>query len=359
MFFSTRTMTNHTASRAHLRAVIAPPYTAGEPQRAPRQPGFHGAALRVVASHPPSRGLFETRSLASTDRETLTGAGSSLERRRAVVRLNRDARPQHIMDYGLQGKTALVTGASQGIGLAIAKALHREGVVLTVVGRTRPRLDQAARDIGSGGESAPVHPLVADLSLLAETDRVVAEALKLMGRIDILVNSAASSKSGAFFAQSDADIQETWTVKGMGYVRLVRAVAPHMIERRDGRIVNIVGTAARTPTADFLAGSMVNAALVNFTRGVSRELARHNVRINSISPGWTLTERLERSVAMRASAQGVPVAEALQREARGIPTGRHVSLEEVAHLTLLTVSDLCPSLTGEDIVIDGGATPSI
>ena len=94
-----------------------------------------------------------------------------------------------------------------------------------------------------------------------------------------------------------------------------------MMERRDGRIANIVGTAARTPTADFIAGSMVNAALVNFTRGISRELARHNVRINSISPGWTLTERLRRSIELRANAQREDVAAALQREARSIPTG--------------------------------------
>jgi len=104
---------------------------------------------------------------------------------------------------------------------------------------------------------------------------------------------------------------------------------------------------------------MVNAALVNFTRGVSRELARHNVRINSISPGWTLTENLRRSIELKANAQGIEVSEALQREARAIPTGRHVTMAEIANMTLLAVSDLCPSLTGEDIIIDGGATPSI
>jgi NAD(P)-dependent dehydrogenase (short-subunit alcohol dehydrogenase family) len=263
------------------------------------------------------------------------------------------------MDYGLRGKTAIVTGASQGIGREIARSLHAEGVIVTLVGQTHARLEQTMRELRGAGDGAALHTIVADLSLLGEVERVVAEALQHMGHVDILVNSAARSKTGSFFSMSDADIQDAWQVKGLGYVRLVRAIAPHMMERGDGRIVNIVGTAARTPTADFIAGSMVNAALVNFTRGISRELAHHNVRINSISPGWTLTERLSRSIEMRASAQKIPIEEALQREARSIPMGRHVSLAEIATMTLLAVSDLCPSLTGEDIIIDGGATPSI
>lgn len=263
------------------------------------------------------------------------------------------------MDYGLRGKTAIVTGASQGIGREIARALHDAGVSVLLVGQTRARMDQTLREFRGDGSGAALFATIADLSLLGEVERVVSEAIRHMGHIDILINCAARSKSGAFFDMSDEDIQDAWQVKGMGYVRLVRAVAPHMIERGDGRIVNIIGTAARTPTSDFIAGSMVNAALVNFTRGISRELAHHHVRINSISPGWTLTERLSRSLEMQANAQHVPVEAALQREARSIPTGKHVGTDEIAHMTLMVVSDLCPSLTGEDIIIDGGATPSV
>lgn len=263
------------------------------------------------------------------------------------------------MDYGLRGKTAIVTGASQGIGREIARSLHNEGVIVTLVGQTRTRLEQAARDLGGSDDGAPLHTIVADLGLLAEVERVAAESLKVMGHIDILVNCAGRAKPGGFFTMSDQDIQDVLQVKALGTVRLIRAVAPHMVERGDGRIVNIVGTAARTPSSDFIAVGMANAALVNFTRGISRELAHHNVRINSISPGWTLTEGLKRSIEMHADAQKLDVLQALQRDARGIPTGRHVSMAEVANLTLLAVSDLCPSLTGEDIIIDGGATPSI
>ncbi len=158
---------------------------------------------------------------------------------------------------------------------------------------------------------------------------------------------------------SDEDLVDTWQVKALGYMRLVRALAPHMMGRRDGRIINIVGGAARTPTLDFIAGSMVNAALVNFTRGISRELARYNVRINSISPGWTMTERQERSFALQAAARQISADDLERQQSRSIPLNRLVSAHEIATLTMLLVSDKLPSMTGEDIVIDGGATPSV
>lgn len=269
------------------------------------------------------------------------------------------------MDLALKGKTALVTGASQGIGLAIARALVGEGASVLITSRTSERLRQAAtslREHASGaeaGESPQVLSVVADLSLRAEVERVAQEAERQLGRVDILINNAAASHNGPFFEMSDEALIETWQVKALGYMRLVRAVAPGMMERREGNIVNIVGGAARTPTLDFIAGSMVNAALVNFTRGISRELAPYNVRINAISPGWTMTERQERSFAMQAAARKVSVHEIERQRSRAIPLNRLVTGEEIATLTLLLVSGRLPSMTGEDIVIDGGATPSI
>ena len=264
------------------------------------------------------------------------------------------------MNFGLQGKTALVTGASQGIGREIARALHAEGVALVVVSQSNQRLQQAVREIvGQEKGGAAIFPIVADLSIQAEVAHVAQESLARLGHLDILVNNAARTRYGRFFEMSDAELQEPWQVKGLGYVRLVHALAPHMIQRRSGNIVNIIGNAARTPDADFIVGSMVNAALVNFTRGIARELGRHNVRVNAISPGWTKTAGVRRGFEMKAAAQNVPVEEIERREARGAPMNRLADVSEVVALTLLLVSDLCPSLTGEDIVLDGGATPSI
>ncbi len=265
------------------------------------------------------------------------------------------------MDLRLSGKTAVVTGASQGIGRELAAALYAEGVSLVLVSQTPQSLQQAKRYIerASPASTATIHTVPADLSLRAEVERVAAEAITLLGRVHILVNNAARATTGNFFAMTEGELQEVWQVKAFGYVRMVRALAPHMIDQKSGSIINVVGNTARTPTGDFIIGSMVNAALVNFTRGVSRELAHHNVRINSISPGWTRTERQARKFEMQASTQGISPEEVERNEARLIPMRRLVTTEEIAHLTLLLASDLMPTTTGEDFILDGGATPSI
>ena len=266
------------------------------------------------------------------------------------------------MELGLRGKTAIVTGASQGIGLEIARALHSEGVAVVMVAQTPGKLQEAAQSVVSmkdAEEPAPAIPLVADLTLRAEIERVVAESIRRFGHVDILVNNAARAHSGAFFKMSVDDLETVWQVKGMGYVRLVRMLAPHMMERHSGAIINVIGSTARVPTSDFIVGSMVNAALVNFTRGISRELAQAGVRINSISPGWTMTERQEKSIALQAAARNLTFDQVERQEARGIPLHRLVRMSEIAALTLLLASNVFPSVTGEDIVIDGGALPAI
>ena len=266
------------------------------------------------------------------------------------------------MDLGLRGKTAVVTGGSQGIGREIATALHREGVTVMLVAHREEGVQQAAKEIAAlkaEGTRAPVYAAAADLSMRTEVERVVEQAIQRLEHVDILVNNAARARTGSFFRMSAEELEEVWQVKGLGYVRMVRALAPHMMERRDGRIVNIVGSTARTPTSDFIVGSMVNAALVNFTRGISRELASHNVRINSISPGLTMTDKQARSFAMNAAARNTTVEDIERQEARGIPLHRLVTTDEIATLVLMLVSDHLPSMTGEDIVIDGGAMTSI
>lgn len=269
------------------------------------------------------------------------------------------------MELGLRGKTAIVTGASQGIGRAIARALHREGVALAIVARRHEALHEAARAIsnerGESEQSAPVHPIVADLGLRAEVERVAAQSIARLGHVDILVNNAGQSHadSNNFFEMPEEAFEAIWQVKAFGYTRMVAAIAPHMRERRSGSIINIIGTTARTPTEDFIVGSMVNAALLNFTRGAARTLARDNVRINAISPGWTKTEGELRRFEMQAGARGKTPQEVEQTEARAIPLRRLVTMDEIAEMVLLLASDRLPAMTGEDVIIDGGVTPSI
>lgn len=266
------------------------------------------------------------------------------------------------MDLGLAGKTAIVTGGSAGIGRACAAALHDEGVHVALVARDPVRLKDAAAAIAaraSAAGDAAVIPVGADLSKAADVERAVAAAVDRLQHIDILINCAGAARAGAFLQLADDEYLDAWTLKLLGYIRMVRAVAPLMIAQRDGRIVNIVGGAGRTPDEMFLAGGTANAALLNFTRGVSRFLARHNVRINAISPGTTATERAERLINQRASAGGLSRGDVRAQMEAAIPLGHLVGPEEIAAMALLFVSDRVPSLTGAEILIDGGQTPGM
>ena len=152
---------------------------------------------------------------------------------------------------------------------------------------------------------------------------------------------------------------DAWNLKLLGYIRLVKAVVPHFKSRNDGRIVNIIGGAGRTPRPSFLPGGTTNAALLNFTRGISKELAQNNIRINAISPGLTATERAESLAKQNAQARGVSVEEIKTESLQAIPLGKIVKPEEIAALALFLVSDLAASITGAEILVDGGQTPGV
>jgi 3-oxoacyl-[acyl-carrier protein] reductase/bacilysin biosynthesis oxidoreductase BacG len=235
----------------------------------------------------------------------------------------------------------------------------REGADVALVSRAQARLDEARRSLLAERAGAKVVTVSADLAQGDQVERAVREARAGLGQIDILINCAGAARGGNFFELKDEAYLDAWNLKLLGYIRMTRAVAAEMVARRDGRIVNVVGGAARTPSAEFLSGSTANAALVNFTRGVSKELAKHNVRIVAISPGSTATERSERLAQDDARLRGIPLEEARAARSQAIPLGRLVAPDEIAALAALVVSDRMGSLTGCEIVVDGGAAPGV
>ena len=264
------------------------------------------------------------------------------------------------MELNLSDKVAIVTGGSAGIGLACAKSLIAEGV--SVVIASRERAEEAVgsiRQLNDGVQKDQVVAVKGDLSAANQAKSVVKKAIDKFGKVDILINCAGAARAGAFLELTDQDFLDAWTLKLLGYIRMVREVLPHMIERKDGRIINIIGAAGRTPSAIFLAGSTANAALINFTRGISKEVAQHNIRINAISPSQTETERANLLAEQIAKAKGVSVEEIMTESAQSIPLGRMIQPAEIAALAVFLVSDLASSITGAEILIDGGQTPGI
>jgi 3-oxoacyl-[acyl-carrier protein] reductase/bacilysin biosynthesis oxidoreductase BacG len=264
------------------------------------------------------------------------------------------------MDLNLIGKAAIVTGGSAGIGLACAKMLYKEGAnVLIAAHQGVDEAAEAIRQAGNGVRNNRVIPVTADLSRPEEVIRVVGEAVQGFGGVDILINCAGAAKAGAFLELTDQDFTDAWILKYLGYIRMVKAVLPYMIAKKDGRIINIIGAGGRTPSPTFLTGGAANAGLINFTRGLSKEIARNNVRINAISPAAAETERARSLAEQTARARGITVEEAMAESARSIPLGRLIRPEEIATLAAFLVSDLAASITGAEVLIDGGFTPCI
>jgi 3-oxoacyl-[acyl-carrier protein] reductase/bacilysin biosynthesis oxidoreductase BacG len=263
----------------------------------------------------------------------------------------------------LQGKTAIVTGGSAGIGLAIAKSLYQNGVNVVIAARNRARLESAKAEIESEGTTQAGNPKVVivegDLKEGENIQRLVGTAITHFGQIDILINNAGSAQAGSFLELTDEAFTDTWNLKLLGYIRTIRTLLPHFIEKKTGSIVNIVGGAGRTPSPLFLPGSTTNAALLSFSKGISKELAKHRIRINSISPGLTATERAEVLAQQQSEAKGISIEQYKLESAAAIPLGRIVDPYEIADLALFVISDKASSITGVEIVVDGGQQPGV
>ncbi|HKB26052.1 MAG TPA: SDR family oxidoreductase [Methylomirabilota bacterium] len=262
------------------------------------------------------------------------------------------------MDLELEGKTALVTGASRGIGRAIAQALAKEGVRVALAARDKATLETAASEIrGNGGAEALA--ISADLSRLEEVNRAVETVKGRFGRLDILVNNAGAIRGGDFAKIPDEQWAGDWSLKLLGYVRMARAVFPLMQAQGGGRIVNVVGAAARNPTAGYLPGGIANAGLINFTKGLADLGAPSNILVTAVSPAATATSRWETLIAQQAAAAGKSV-EAYRREVEnGYPLKRIARPEDIADLVCFLVSARASFLTGICITVDGGATRGV
>jgi 3-oxoacyl-[acyl-carrier protein] reductase len=262
------------------------------------------------------------------------------------------------MDLGLTDKVALVTGASKGIGKAVALTLAAEGARVAVVARDAGSLGKVAAECRDrSGKDAVV--VAADLSRLDETERVVREVKERCGRIDILVNNAGAIRGGDFLKIPDAQWMGDWNLKLLGYIRMARAVLPIMQLQGGGRICNVVGAAGRNPAPTYLTGGAANAALINFTKGLADLGAPSKVLVTAVSPAATKTERWDSLIAAQAAASGRS-AEDLQREAEAsYKLGRIATSEDIADMVTFLVSARAAFVTGVCVTVDGGSTRGV
>jgi 3-oxoacyl-[acyl-carrier protein] reductase len=261
------------------------------------------------------------------------------------------------MDLGLDGKVALVTGGSRGIGRACAARLAQEGCEVLIVARTASDLEQAAAAIRDAG-GRRVEICATDLRSPQGCAAAVGALNHAFGRLDILVNNAGATQSGDFFKLDDAVWEDGFALKFYSYVRLSRALWP-LLKDAEGSVVNIVGAASKTPTANFMIGGAVNAAITNFTKALAELGLKDRVAVRAVHPGMTVTGRLERLLEQRAAADGLSREAYEQQELARAGLRRYSAPEDVANLVAFLASPVGQQIHGADVFIDGGATKTI
>lgn len=261
------------------------------------------------------------------------------------------------MNIRLDGKVAIVTGGSRGIGAAIAHALAECGANVTVTARDAAALEAVLQRIekDTGARACAV---ARDLREPQAPAAVVDQTLSTFGRVDILVNNAGATKRGDFLTLSDEDSLDGFALKFQAAVRFCRAAWPHL-RASSGSIVNIAGVGANTPDADFTIGGPVNAAVLNFTKAIADRGLEEGIRVNAINPGHIVTDRLHRRVDRLAQDKGLSSDEAwaLSIEEAGIK--RFGQPEEIAAVVAFLCSERAAYVHGVSIDVDGGATRGI
>lgn len=256
--------------------------------------------------------------------------------------------------FGLEGKVAVVTGASGGFGAEVARVLDSAGARVALVGRDRRKLAPLLAELGEDATAVE-----GDVSRDGEPERVVGRVVGNHGRLDVLVNAAGGATVGGLMDLTDEAWRSDIDLKFFGYLRMMRAAAGAMRGRGGGRIVNVVGLAGHEPYHLLTAPSVMNAGLLALTKTASDELASGGITVNAVNPNAATTGLGDRMVRNLAAAQGATPEQVRDYLVDSTPLGRLVGPGDVASAVLFYASDLSGFVTGTSLTLDGGAHRAI
>jgi NAD(P)-dependent dehydrogenase (short-subunit alcohol dehydrogenase family) len=262
------------------------------------------------------------------------------------------------MHVSLAGRSAVITGGSKGLGLAMAERFLKSGAAgVAILARSQGPLDEARARLEPHGRVAAI---ACDVATAEGVQKGYNGAMAALGRVDIVVNNAGQSRTGAFESITDAIWQEDLDLKLFAAVRLTRLAWPQMKERRWGRVINVLNTGAKAPKANGAPTHVTRAAGMALTKVLAGEGAPHGILVNALLVGLIVTDQIARGhAALVAKGQNITLEEHIARTGAPIPLGRMGRAEEFANIACFLASDEGGYITGTATNVDGGASPAV
>lgn len=257
------------------------------------------------------------------------------------------------MDMGLKGKVAFIAGGSQGLGEAVAMEMGKEGAKLAICALDDPELPKAVEKIKQS-TGAEIIGIPADLTDSEQAKAFVRGGIEHYGTVDILVNNAGGPPSKTFLEIDD----ELWLfgvrLNLMSTIIMTREAIPKMIEKRWGRVINMTSISVKQPIDGLILSNTVRSGVIGMAKTLSNELAPHNITVNNVCPGYTMTERVRSLARVTAEKEGTTPEAVIRRWESSVPMGRLGTPEEFAALVTFLASERAGYITGASIQIDGG-----
>jgi 3-oxoacyl-[acyl-carrier protein] reductase len=261
------------------------------------------------------------------------------------------------MRIDLSGRTALVCGSSDGLGLAIARGLATTGCNLVLCARTVAKLDAAAEELAAGG--IEVLSVPTDLTSVEQIEALARQSLDRFGTIDILINNAGGPPGGTFDDLDEAAWRAAVDLTLMSAIEVTRRLLPAMRKQRWGRIINVTSTSVKQPVDGLILSNSIRLAVVGWAKSLANEVGPDQVTINNVCPGYTTTNRLDELAANVAARQGIDPTQVYENWASATPLQRLATPEEFANVVVFLASEQASYVHGATIAVDGGRSQSV